>query len=161
MVGALVGIIATVLIALLAPVAKPVIESWLSLATASIREVRWVTEHESEGERGLLTLVDAVLVGLSDVPCEIAVYFYFAGGQPLQDTNGQYRSYDNCVSVGQTIVPTKQEEVLHNFALFVPYNELHLSPGSWNLEIIINVIRISTGKRLAKMGPVGWTYIQL
>lgn len=66
-------------------------------------------------------------------------YFHFENGTALKDYNRQYRATDGQVSVGDTFTPSYEDAVFNDFKLFLPYPELHLSMGFYNLKFNVQI----------------------
>ena len=64
---------------------------------------------------------------------ETAVYFYFDGSdnRPLLDFNDEYNTDSGNAAVGQQFTPGQNSANYDDFALFMPYDELHMAPGGY------------------------------
>ena len=81
----------------------------------------------------------------------MAAYFYYddAGNTPLRDFNQQYVTHDVGVAVGRRFTPGTAETPFRDFALFMPYSELHAAPGArYFLKLRVVVWDEATGETL-------------
>lgn len=127
---------------------------------AVIKGVSFSVDCDRAGKHGLSIFVDLSLCNVAGVDCAVGVYFSYATGQPIQDLNGVYRTYDNQVSTHVTLRPPTNEEIFRNVELWVPYEEIHVGPGLHDLVFYLAVIRESTGDLLASTGNYRWTFSQ-
>lgn len=95
-----------------------------------------VEHNQREGnQRGLRLVADFHTVGVKDRPCQVAVYVQYADGKPMLDRNGRYRAGDGTVAVFRDVAPGYDSARYRDFALFLPYDELHLAePGEHKLR---------------------------
>ena len=56
----------------------------------------------------------------------IQAFFYHSNGEPLLDTNDNYRTEDGSVTCGEYFQPPYENTIYNDFQLFIPYEELHL-----------------------------------
>ncbi len=66
-------------------------------------------------------------------------YFYYSDGTKLQDYDGNYNTADNQVSTSQKGTATYDHSLWSDFTLFLPYDQLHLSSGNYNLKFNITI----------------------
>ena len=81
----------------------------------------------------------------------MAAYFYYddANNTPLRDFNQQYRTQDGIVAAGRRFTPDAPEAAFRDFALFMPYDELHAAPGArYNLKLRVVIWDETTGQTL-------------
>lgn len=98
----------------------------------------------ANGEVGVLLHLEFALTGARGQEAHAAVYFKFAGGGPLRDFDGRYRSDDGNVAVSSTLnTPYDRNE--YTFDLHLPYRELHLGPGVSDLACWLSVLRQTDG----------------
>lgn len=71
---------------------------------------------------------------LKDKKCSANVYFYYASGKPLKDSNGKFKTTDGNVAVHKDFIPTYVGSVYKDFQLFMPYDELDMATGNYSLK---------------------------
>jgi hypothetical protein len=128
---------------------------------AVIKGVSFSVDCERDGKQGLSIFVDLSLCNVAGADCAVAAYFSYATGQPIQDLNGAYRTYENQVSTHVTLRPSTREEIFRNVELWIPYEEIHVMPGLHDISFYVAVVRESTGDILAVTGNYTWTFSQL
>ena len=100
---------------------------------------------------GIDILVDFDALNLAGQTATMAAYFYYddPSGTPLHDFNQQYCTQDGVVAVGRRFTPDTTETAFRNFALFIPYDELHGAAGArYNLKLRVVIWDESTGETL-------------
>jgi len=107
---------------------------------------------------GMTINVDLSICNLESTDCYLIAYFYYVTGAPLRDLNGEYRTYDDSVSVGVPLVPSRREQTFRAIELFLPYDELHLESGIYDLSFFIRIAREATNQTLAKTGHYFWHF---
>jgi len=100
------------------------------LAEGAIHRV-W-TEHSKyeNGEKGMEIHVKFEVSGVKGRNCEVLVYFHHENESPVKDRNGRFRTSDGNVSCSRDFVPPYESTSYADFALFMPYDELHLTGHS-------------------------------
>ena len=162
---AITGAVATVLAAVVAVYAKHRLKAAPALLEvrpfAHLYGVSFTMDHTQNERKGMLIKVDLALGNLEGVDCGVYVYFSFSNGQPLPDSNGQYRTYENQVSVGEGLLPLRREQIFRDVEMFLPYDELHLQPGTHSLSLFLRVCREATNETLLTTGNYTWTFTQV
>lgn len=108
-------------------------------ASATIRNVRSefnVMQGNQKGMRIHIEFSTSKFWGRTGL---VAAYFCFDDGTPLKDMNQKYRTTTGDVSAVQTFVPLYLNSQYDDFVLFIPYDELHMSPGKHNLKFIVRI----------------------
>lgn len=77
--------------------------------------------------------------------CRVAVFFYLASGEVLKDFNGQYKSDSGEVAAYASFTPGYVNATYHDLTIFMPYDELHMSNGNYNLKFKVNLYRHDAG----------------
>lgn len=111
------------------------------------------TENRRKGMRIRATFEVHRYKGQPGIVC---AYFYRESGTPLKDSNRQYYSANGNVSVGGWFQPDYVNTIYKDYALFIPYSELHVGSGRHNLKFMVQVFNRSTGKALS--GASNWGY---
>ena len=130
----------------------------LSEPSAQIHEVTFQMDQRRDNRNGMVISVDLSTCNLQDIDCQVAAYFSDASGEPLRDLNDDYRSYDGEVSVGTSLTPSRREQHFFDVELFIPYAELHLTPGTHDLSLSVSLWRKATNQTLAKTTDYEWRF---
>ena len=90
----------------------------------------------------------------------IAAYFYFNDGAALDDLNGKYKTENEKVSTGRDFRPRWENAIYDDFVLFIPYDELHLSSGNYDLKFNILILEygMEGSRKIANSEYVNITY---
>jgi len=132
-----------------------------ALAPAAQVQNVWVDHnlYNEYQQAGMLIHVQFAAQNLQNVNCNAGAYYFTADGQPLMDYyNDLYRSPDGQVSVGSNFVPAYPSTEFSDFQLFLPYDELHLQSGQWQLFFRVYLVDMSTGQPLAVAPDIYFTY---
>jgi len=82
---------------------------------------------------------------------EVGVYFYNSNGNPLIDKNGSHKTSDGKIAVSERFKPTYENSEYSDFTIFMPYEEIELSPGKYDLKFHCVIWDLSSGtKELAR-----------
>ncbi len=95
--------------------------------------------------------------GFRGQPVNLVAWFADGSGQRIEDTDGQFRTFDGQVSVGDNVTPTQDRERLENLRLVLPAGQTHLPPGTHRLQVTLGAF--AGGESLASGGPVYLTYV--
>ncbi len=107
----------------------------------AIFEKIWVDYNVSEnGKNGMRIHVKFTALNLKDVDCYVAVYFEKKNGEKIEGINSTYRSKNGQLAVYKTLKPGFQEAVYNDLQLFMPYSEIKLGTGKFNLKLKANII---------------------
>lgn len=90
--------------------------------------------------------------------CEISSYFYFDSGESLKDFNQEYRDTDGNIAASEYFTPDYVDATYSDVPIFLPYEELHMSPGSYNLTF--NVAIWHDQEKLAESEWIYFNYTQ-
>ena len=98
---------------------------------------------------------------LKDKGATVAVYFLYddAIGGTIKDKNNQYTSASGNVAVYRDINPSYPEAIYDDFQLFMPYDELDLPKGKYNLLMDTKLI-YKEGGLISNFTYYGFTYTQ-
>lgn len=128
------------------PEEKPFLPVVAAGPTAVVQNVQ--TEHNAwqDGRFGMRIHVRFTVEGALQQPCQAVAYFFAANGTVLQDFNGAFRTGDGQVSVWVPFVPAYPSTTYNDFVLFIPYDELHMAPGStWDLQFQVRLFHQPSG----------------
>ena len=92
------------------------------------------------GQNGIEFLIDLTAENLQGVNCQLAVHFYDSLGNILLDQNNRYATDQGQVFVADFFVPDSNFTEYTEFELFIPYSELDLPPGSYELQSDIQLL---------------------
>lgn len=108
--------------------------------SAEFKDV-WVEYDKVEsGEKGMRVHVKFTLRAMKGVDAYLAIYFETAAGDRLKDKNGKFNSSSGEVAAYRELKPAYDPADYSDYSIFMPYNELDLSAGDWNLRMDIDVI---------------------
>jgi serine/threonine protein kinase len=126
------------------------------------RIVRVWMEHnvQREGRPGLLIHTHFIIAGARQDNCSLAAYFHYSTGEVLKDFDQDYRSGTGQVSVGEDFVPLYDSTELEDLTLFMPYEELHMAPGKYDLKFDVYVYHAPSEKFLAETEYQEFTFTQ-
>lgn len=121
----------------------------------------WVEYDVWSGDLfGMLIHVDFDVDNGLNVPSRAVAYFSYAGGEPLQDFDGNYTTDDGQASSGTDFTPIYASANFSDLTIFMPYDELHMAPGTSDLEFYIEMYTHSDGSLIAEAGPYTFTFTQ-
>ncbi len=105
-------------------------------------EKMWVDYNVKEGGRlGMRIHVKFSVDNMKDVDSYMVVHFEKDDGAQLKTTNRKFASKDGQVSVYRSMKPGYDETVYKDLDVFMPYDELKLSRGKYDLKMDVDVIR--------------------
>jgi hypothetical protein len=115
-----------------------------ALKPAGYIEQVWVDHNVFDGARkGMLIHVRFRVKNYQNTQCSVNAYFYYASGERLNDFNNTYATPDGQVAMGMYFTPRDRETIFSDARLFMPYGELHLSPGNYDLKFDIELRTLS------------------
>ena len=94
-------------------------------------------------------------------PGIICAYFYFESGKPLKDGNRQYYAANGNVAAGGWFRPGYVNTIYRDYAIFIPYSELHLAKGKHDLKFMVQVFNRSTGQALSDASNWGHFWVRI
>ena len=101
----------------------------------------WIDYNITEGGvKGMRIHTDFKVYNMKGIDGYLALYFQERDGTSLPDNNGEFNSANDTVALYREITPGFQTTVYEDYAVFMPYAELDLSPGSFKLRIDADVI---------------------
>jgi hypothetical protein len=100
----------------------------------------WVDYNvNEEGALGMKIHVKFEVNGLEAQDSYVVVYFQKADGTALPEGLGEYRSKDGRVAVLKGLKPCCPLTVYEDLEIFMPYDELNLTKGKYNLKMDVDV----------------------
>jgi hypothetical protein len=107
----------------------------------AIFEDMWIDYNVTEGGKtGMRIHVKFTTLNLKDVDCYVAVYFEKKNGQKIDGVTTGYRSKSGQLAVYKSIKPLYKEAVYSDLQLFMPYSEIKLGKGKYDLKLETNII---------------------
>ncbi len=126
--------------------------------SATINNVH-LTEAVYDGEAGLEIHADIVIRNASGQRVQVGAWFYYETGNPLMDTDRQFRAADGQVTVNRNYDVNTDILELTDLKLFIPYDQLDITdPGDTALEFELCVYDFAVRDFLAWAPRVKFTY---
>ncbi len=108
--------------------------------SAAFKEM-WIQYDVKEGRRnGMRIHVKFSVYGMRNLDSYLAIYFMDEDGDKLPDRNGKYNSSAGEVAVYYALKPGYATTDYDDLSVFMPYDELDLPDGDYNLKIDADVI---------------------
>lgn len=126
---------------------------------AHIQKV-WVDHNQyQDSVKGMRIHVKFDVDNFKDTKGRVVAYFYTKNGNPLKDTNGSYKTTTGDVSaVSHIFQPSYVNTVYQDFKFFMPYQELHMARGKYNLKFYIRIFSGTWNALSDKSDWVHFTY---
>ncbi len=104
-------------------------------------EKMWVDYDITEdGLKGMRLHVKFTAYDMKDMDSYLAIYFTKDDGTVLKDKNDKFESTAGDVALYKSIKPNYNPAVYNDLQVFMPYSELDLDPGSYNLVMDVKLI---------------------
>lgn len=128
-------------------------------AAASCKLDYFNIEHNvyENGKMGMRIKASFQVSNSLNKSCFLGAYFYMADGRPLKDMDNTFRAVNGNVSVGKKITPIYPVAVFTGEQLFLPYDELHMLDGKFNLKVSISIFD-SQNREIAQSGAAYFSY---
>lgn len=112
-----------------------------SKATATFDKI-WVDYDVTDnGRKGMRIHVKFSAFHMKGIDSYVAVYFEKKDGEKLKTTNTTYKSKSGQVALYKSLNPAYDPETVYNdLQLFMPYSELNLGTGRFDLKMDADVI---------------------
>jgi len=111
-----------------------------SLVSAEYKDL-WVDYDVTEsGKKGMRIHVKFSLHQLKDNDCFLAIYFEKKNGDKLKGSSSTYRSTTGQSAVFKSLKPAYDDADYNDMQLFMPYNELNLGKGKFDLRMNASII---------------------
>lgn len=107
---------------------------------ASVEKVWYDYDVVEGGKKGMRIHVKFKVSGLKGVDSYLAAYFERAGGEKLLGKTSTYRSKEGQLAVYKSLKPGYDPTVYEDAQLFLPYEEIQLGRGVFNLKADIDLI---------------------
>lgn len=106
---------------------------------ATIQDI-WVTYDQTRFQKvGMVIHVKFSVSGMKDRESRATAYFRQRTGEPLLDQNGAFNTTDGKVSAGESFTPGYEVTQYDNLEIFMPYDELELGPGKYDLQFHVEL----------------------
>jgi len=107
---------------------------------ATVEKV-WVDYDITEGgKKGMRIHVNFTVRGLKGIDSYLAIYFERANGDKLMNTNAAYSSKNGQLAVFKSLKPGYEPTVYEDAQLFVPYEEIKIGKGVFDMKMDIDLI---------------------
>lgn len=101
----------------------------------------WVDYDVVEGgENGMRIHVKFTTYGMKNLDSYLAIYFMDSDGEYLRDRNDRFNSSTGDVAVYRSLKPGYETTEYNDLSVFMPYSELDLSDGNWDLSMDVKLI---------------------
>lgn len=101
----------------------------------------WIDYDVTEGGRsGMRIHTKFTVTGMKNVASYLAIYFETGDGKRLRDNNKSFYSTTGEVALYKELKIDYDPGVYSDLAVFMPYSELDLSPGEYDLRMDVDLI---------------------
>lgn len=122
----------------LPPPTEPVLATTLP-ASAIIQDV-WVDYDQTRFQKlGMVIHVKFSISGMQGKEGRATAYFSHRNGDDLKDTNNEFNTTTGTVAAGESFTPGYPVTIYDNLEIFMPYDELELGPGKYELKFHIEI----------------------
>jgi hypothetical protein len=108
----------------------------------------WVEYNQTlHDEYGMIIHIDFSVYDMQDRDAYLVVCFQYndASSFPVKDKNGKYTTTSGQAAVSKTFRPTYNSSVYTDYQLFMPYDELELDPGKYDLTMNVQLVYTEGG----------------
>jgi hypothetical protein len=120
--------------------ATPAPQPTRAAPSATVERV-WVDYNvRREGRDGMLIHVKFTVNNMKGVDSYMAVLFQRKNGTKLTTTNSSYASKEGQVAVYRSMMPGFDKTVYQDLDVFIPYDELRLGTGVYDLQMDIDLL---------------------
>jgi hypothetical protein len=130
------------------------------MASASINNVTVEFDVLQSSQRGMRIHTDFGIAHGGGMECQIIAYFRYANGSPLLDQNLQDRAADGQVSLSSKFTPPYEYTRYKDYDLFLPYDELHLSSGQYDLTFKVVIFDLISSTPITRSENTAFSYRQ-
>lgn len=130
--------------------------------TAQINSFRIDHNIVISGCKGMVIHMDFNVQGLKSQCGKIEAYFNYLNGAPICDCDSQYRAEDGQVAVTMNFSPPFDNTKCSDFTLFMPYDQLHMGVGNFDLMCQVTIWDISVfPEKIVNSEWIGFAYSTL
>ena len=109
-----------------------------------IETVSYNQNFIQDGQEGLRIHIKFSTENMESIPCLVGVYFEYGSGKPVKDMNGIYSAVGGQVGAFEDFQSEAIFQSYPDFLVFIPYDEFHLTTGTYDLRFIIRLYDYST-----------------
>jgi len=114
----------------------------------------WADQNVLQEERAGIRVHLRFIIKNSDrLPCTVKIVFRYQNGLQLRDFNGQFVDETGNVATIAEFSPDYPNTEFEDYALFTPYDELHLGWGEHFLELQANIVGPDSDQVIATSDP--------
>lgn len=122
-------------------------------------ERMWVDYNiKQAGQDGMRLHIKFVTHNLKATECQLRVGFFYDDDTPIRDKNKKYYTVGGDVALFGDVKPGSNPAYYEDFQLFMPYDELDLAYGDYNLKMDVDLIYKADGEEIAHMKTYPFTY---
>jgi len=121
----------------------------------------WVEHNVFENNQtGMRLHTHFEVRNMKDRNVNVVAYFFFDDGTTVRDFDGYYTSADGQVSVGLSSTAIYDHSIWNDYAIFMPYDQLHMGTARFDLKYYVVVWDMSTAtpRELARSGWIRFWY---
>lgn len=135
-------------------------QQFASMEPRATFEKIWVDYDITEsGQKGMMIHLKFTAYDMLNLDAFLAIYFEYGSekGGWLKDKNQKFNSTDGYVAVYKSIKPLYNPSLYSDLIVFMPYAELDLSPGNYDLSMDVKLIH-KEGGIIQKLTSYGFEY---
>lgn len=123
-------------------------------------ERMWVDYNKIQNqENGMLIHVNFTVHDMKSADCQLRILFQDNAGKPLRDKNKRYFTTAGDVLVYGNLKPAFNPAVYSDYTLFMPYSELDLPDGNYNLKMDVD-LTYTDGQMISHLTTYDFEYKQ-
>ncbi len=120
----------------------------------------WVDYNVTQKEQnGMLIHVNFTVYDMKAAECQLRISFQDSAGKPLKDKNKRYFTTAGDVLVYENLKPGFNPAVYKDYPLFMPYSELDLPDGNYDLKMDVDLF-YTDGQMISHLTLYEFTYKQ-
>lgn len=121
----------------------------------------WVDYDQwQNGKKGMLIHVKFTVDGMKGREGKCVAYFKYEGGDFLKDYNNDYGTTGGQVCCPDSFTPNYDSTRFSDFRLFMPYDELHMAKGKYDLAFHILIYDQDTQEDIVRSSDQNFTFTQ-
>lgn len=107
---------------------------------ASVKKI-WIEYDVTEnGQKGMRVHADFTVYGLKGIESYVAIYIQHENGDDIYSDSQDYSSVDGKLAIFKGLKPGFEPTVYNDAKLFLPYSEIPLGNGKFDLRLDIDLI---------------------
>jgi hypothetical protein len=101
----------------------------------------WIDYDVTEnGKKGMRMHLKFTAINLKGVDAYAAIYFEKKNGEKINGVSTEYRSKNGQLAVYKSLKPAYDEAVYKDLQLFMPYSEINVGTGKFDLKMKAEII---------------------